>query len=205
MSRWKLLFTIFAVTFSTMLVEVLLTRVFSVLYFGQFAFLIISLALFGYGLSGVFLALGGMARSGAPTTRLLARFLLLFAVSLPLAYKATLLLSIDFLHLFNPASNLLFLVLNCLILVVPFFFGGVVLALIFRDLFRPDRPPLFHRPGRGQPRLPGHHPAHPAARPEPDPHPFVPAPRAGLVLPRPRRAGRSAPPRLAAFCSLPSA
>jgi predicted membrane-bound spermidine synthase len=131
MSRWKLLFTIFAVTFSTMLVEVLLTRVFSVLYFGQFAFLIISLALFGYGLSGVFLALGGMARSGAPTTRLLSRFLLLFAVSLPLAYKATLLLSIDFLHLFNPASNLLFLVLNCLILVVPFFSGGVALALIF--------------------------------------------------------------------------
>ncbi len=131
MSRWKLLFTIFAVTFSTMLVEVLLTRVFSVLYFGQFAFLIISLALFGYGLSGVFLALGGMAKAGAPTTRLLARFLLLFAVSLPLAYKATLLLDIDFLHLFNPASNLLFLVLNCLILVVPFFSGGVALALIF--------------------------------------------------------------------------
>jgi len=131
MSRWKLLFTIFAVTFSTMLVEVLLTRVFSVLYFGQFAFLIISLALFGYGLSGVFLALGGMARSGAQTTRFLARFLLLFAVSLPLAYKATLLLDIDFLHLFNPASNLLFLFLNCLVLVVPFFSGGVALALIF--------------------------------------------------------------------------
>ena len=131
MSRWKLLFTIFAVTFSTMLVEVLLTRVFSVLYFGQFAFLIISLALFGFGLSGVFLALGRMARSGAPTTRLLARFLLLFAVSLPLAYRVTLLLSIDFLHLFNPVSNLLYLILNCLILVVPFFSGGVALALIF--------------------------------------------------------------------------
>ena len=57
MKRWKLLFTIFAVTFTTMLAEVLLTRVFSVVYFGQFAFLIISLALFGYGLSGVFLAL----------------------------------------------------------------------------------------------------------------------------------------------------
>ena len=106
MSRWKLLFTIFAVTFSTMLVEVLLTRVFSVLYFGQFAFLIISLALFGYGLSGVFLAL---RRDGPRATRrrrrLLARFLLLFAVSLPLAYKATLLLSIDFLHLFNPVDE----------------------------------------------------------------------------------------------------
>jgi predicted membrane-bound spermidine synthase len=131
MSRWKLLFTIFAVTFSTMLVEVLLTRVFSVLYFGQFAFLIISLALFGYGLSGIFLTLGKLPQREDQTTRLLARYLLLFAISLPVAYKATLVLTIDFLHLFNPISNLLFLVLNCLILLVPFFFGGVVLALIF--------------------------------------------------------------------------
>ncbi len=131
MSRWRLLFTIFAVTFSTMLVEVLLTRVFSVLYFGQFAFLIISLALFGYGLSGVFLALSRMPRGGPDTSRNLARFLLLFAVSLPLAYKVTLLLDIDFLHLFAPATNLLFLTVNCLVLLVPFFSGGVVLALIF--------------------------------------------------------------------------
>jgi len=49
MNRWRLLFVIAAVTFSTMLAEVLLTRFFSVIYFGQFAFLIISLALFGYG------------------------------------------------------------------------------------------------------------------------------------------------------------
>ncbi len=131
MSRWKLLFTIFAVTFSTMLVEVLLTRVFSVLYFGQFAFLIISLALFGYGMSGVFLALGRMPRQGERTTAMISRYLFLFAVSLPAAYEATLLLTIDFLHLFNPVTNLLFLALNCLILLVPFFCGGVALALIF--------------------------------------------------------------------------
>ncbi len=131
MSRWKLLFTIFAVTFSTMLVEVLLTRVFSVLYFGQFAFLIISLALFGYGLSGIFLTLGKLPQKEDQTARLLARYLLLFAISLLAAYKATLVLTIDFLRLFNPISNLLILVLNCLILLVPFFFGGVVLALIF--------------------------------------------------------------------------
>ena len=131
MRRWKLLFTIFAVTFTTMLVEVLLTRVFSVLYIGQFAFLIISLALFGYGLSGVFLSLGKLPQEEGQTRRLLARYLLIFAISLLAAYRVTLLLSIDFIRLFNPITNLLFLVLNCLILLVPFFFGGVVLALIF--------------------------------------------------------------------------
>src|SRR4030066_1879993 len=131
-NRWKLLFAIFAVTFSTMLVEVLLTRVFSVVYFGQFAFLIISLALFGYGLSGVYLALRKATNQVNQATRL-ARFLLCFTISLPLAYKATLVFSIDFLRLFNPFSNFLYLVLNFLVLLVPFFFGGVVLALIFSN------------------------------------------------------------------------
>jgi spermidine synthase len=130
MKRWKLLFTIFAVTFTTMLAEVLLTRVFSVVYFGQFAFLIISLALFGYGLSGVFLALRKLSERQDQAT-LLSRFMLLFVVSFPLAYKATLVFTIDFLHLFSPFHNFLFLVLNFLILLLPFFFGGVVLALIF--------------------------------------------------------------------------
>ncbi|MEI6613526.1 MAG: hypothetical protein WCL37_01385 [Chrysiogenales bacterium] len=130
MKRWKLLFTIFAVTFTTMLAEVLMTRVFSVVYFGQFAFLIISLALFGYGLSGVYLALRKLAER-KDQAALLSRFLLLFAISFPLAYKATLVFTIDFLHLFNPFHNFLFLVLNFLILLLPFFFGGVVLALIF--------------------------------------------------------------------------
>ncbi|MCX6554582.1 MAG: hypothetical protein NTZ12_06135, partial [Candidatus Aminicenantes bacterium] len=128
MKRWKLLFTIFAVTFTTMLAEVLLTRVFSVVYFGQFAFLIISLALFGYGLSGVFLALRKLSER-KDQAALLSRFLLLFIVSFPLAYKATLTFTIDFLKLFDPMQNFLFLVLNFLVLLMPFFFGGVVLAL----------------------------------------------------------------------------
>lgn len=130
MKRWKLLFTIFAVTFTTMLAEVLLNRVFSVIYFGQFAFLIISLALFGYGLSGVFVALRRLSERG-DQARLLSRYLLLFVVSFPLAYKAALVFTIDFLHLFSPFHNFLFLVLNFLVLLLPFFFGGVVLALIF--------------------------------------------------------------------------
>jgi len=86
-----------------MLVEVLLTRVFSVLYFGQFAFLIISLALFGYGLSGVYLAVRQVTKQANQAARL-ARFLLFFTISLPLAYEATLVLSIDFLRLFTPSA-----------------------------------------------------------------------------------------------------
>jgi spermidine synthase len=130
MKRWKLLFAIFTITFTTLLAEVLLTRIFSVIYFGQFAFLIISLALFGYGLSGVFLSVRRLSERRDQAS-LLSRFLLLLVVSFPLAYKATLVFTIDFLHLFAPFHNFLFLVLNFLVLLLPFFFGGVVLALIF--------------------------------------------------------------------------
>ena len=130
MQRLKLAFTIFAVTFSTMLIEVLLTRVFSVIYFGQFAFLIISLALFGYGLSGVYLSISRISKS-ENSIRYLERFLLLFAVSVPVVYKLTLVFTIDFLHLFHPFQNFVFLVINFIILLIPFFFGGTSLALIF--------------------------------------------------------------------------
>src|SRR4030066_410338 len=88
-NRWKLLFTIFAVTFSTMLVEVLLTRVFSVVYFGQFAF--------------------PCPQFPGPSP--------------PLFFRRP-----------RPGPDIL-------------------------RFLRTDRPPLFCRSDRGEPRLPGHHPA----------------------------------------------
>ena len=92
--------------------------------------------------------------------------------------------TIDFLHLFAPFHNFLFLVLNFLILLLPFFFGGVVLALIFSAYSAKHRPPVFHRFGRGQPRFAGHHPAHSRARPQPHTDPAVLTAGPGLVLHR---------------------
>ena len=191
MKRWKLLFTIFAVTFTTMLAEVLLTRVFSVIYFGQFAFLIISLALFGYGLSGVFLALRKLSERKDQAT-LLSRFLLLFVVSFPLAYKATLVFTIDFLHLFSPFAQLPFPGPQFPDPAAAFLFRGRGAGPDLFRLFREHRPPLFHRPGRGQPRFPGHHPAHPLAGPEPDTDPPLLPSGPGLVLRSPPAARRCA-------------
>jgi hypothetical protein len=179
MNRWKLVFTIFAVTFSTMLVEVLLTRVFSVIYFGQFAFLIISLALFGFGLSGVYLALRKATNQVNQATRL-ARFLLCFTISLPLAYKATLVFSIDFLRLFNPFGNFLYLVLNFLVLLLPFFFGGVVLASIFSN-FSENIGRLYFIDLAGA-SLPGHYPAYYPVGTEPHFGSSFLDPGAGLVF-----------------------
>ncbi len=130
MRRIHLIFTIFSITFSTILVEILYTRVFSVIYVSSFAFLMISLALFGYGLSGVYLSLSEISKK-KNSINFLEFFLISYVVSLPVVYKITLLTNIDFLHLFNPISNFLLFLLNILVLIIPFFLAGVSLVLIF--------------------------------------------------------------------------
>jgi predicted membrane-bound spermidine synthase len=101
-----------------------------VIYYGSFAFLMISLALFGSGLSGVFMSLSKMtAKKNA--IKYLEYMILAYAVLLPVIYKITLTAKIDFLNLFSPITNLVPLLLNFLVLIVPFFLAGVSLVLIF--------------------------------------------------------------------------
>ena len=130
MKRFKLIIPIFAITFSTVLIEILYTRVFSVIYVSSFAFLMISLALFGYGLSGAYMSIGHITDK-KDAIKYLELFLLCFSLSLPVIYKITISTSIDFLNLFSPFSNFLLLILNFFLLLFPFFFAGASLVLIF--------------------------------------------------------------------------
>ncbi len=130
MKKINLLFTIFVITFSTVLIEILYTRVFSVIYTSSFAFLMISLAMFGYGLSGVYLSIKKITKS-KNAIKYLEFFLISYAIMLPIIYKLTLLTNIDFLNLFNPITNFLLFFLNVIILIIPFFFAGASLVLIF--------------------------------------------------------------------------
>ena len=130
MKRLKLIIPIFSITFSTVLIEILYTRVFSVIYVSSFAFLMISLALFGYGLSGVYMSVSRFTDK-KDAIKYLELFLLGFSLSLPVIYKVTLSTNIDFLNLFHPFSNFLLLALNFILLLMPFFFAGASLVLIF--------------------------------------------------------------------------
>jgi len=130
MKKGKILFTIFFITFSTVIIEIMYTRVFSVIYLSSFAFLMISLALFGYGLSGFAMSISKMGKD-KNGLKYLENFILGYAVLLPIIYKITLIAKIDFLHLFDPLSNLLLLILNFTVLLIPFFLAGVSLVLIF--------------------------------------------------------------------------
>lgn len=130
MKKGNILLTIFFITFSTVVFEILYTRVFSVIYLSSFAFLMISLALFGYGLSGFFTSFSKLSKD-KNSLKYLEYFVLGYALLLPIIFKITLIAKIDFTHLFNPVTNLLLLAINFIVLIIPFFAAGVSLVLIF--------------------------------------------------------------------------
>jgi spermidine synthase len=120
---------IFLISAATLLFELTLTRVFSVLFFHHFAFLIISTALFGFGFSGIFLFL----RQPQNVTRHLAAGALLFSISALVIYKLILVLPVQSRQIADQPMQIVRLVLYYALLAVPFFFSGYVIGLILRS------------------------------------------------------------------------
>lgn len=112
--------------------EILLMRLYSIVQWHHFAFMIISIALLGYGISGSFLAL----------TRdwLLQRFLaawqasaILFGVTAVLAFALAQRVPFNPLQITWEPRQILFLGETYLLLVVPFFFGATCIGLAFAN------------------------------------------------------------------------
>ena len=122
------------VTLATLLLELLLTRIFSVTLYYHFAFMVISLALFGLGLSGVMLYLRQDSFPEAKLSPLLARYSRRFAVTTVIALiyvvNHSLTGTIDALmpgrftwqHFFQLSFLYLFAT-------VPFYYGGMVVSM----------------------------------------------------------------------------
>ncbi len=119
---------IFLISAATLLFQVSLTRVFSVLFYHHFAFLVISTALFGFGFSGVFLFFF-QGKVGNLKNRL-SSGALLFAVTILLSYQLILLLPHHFRDISDNPRQIVRLVFYYAILIVPFFFSGAVIGLI---------------------------------------------------------------------------
>jgi spermidine synthase len=135
------LLTIAVISGATLAYEVLLLRLFSMIQWHHFAFMIISLALLGYGVSGVFLAL---ARQGVSRyfPNVIMSNLLLLALAMPLCFLLAQSLP------FNPAEllwdpwQLLYWLAVYLILAVPFFFAANIIGLSLYQ-FRQGIPTLY--------------------------------------------------------------
>lgn len=126
------LFPIFLVGASTLLFEILLTRIFSVTMWYHFAFISISLALFGISASGVVLTFRKSPANGK-LLRPIAIAVLAFALAVPVAFVLE--LRIPFLPFdmnlgFRPY---LFFLAKFLLLALLFFFSGLAIALSFQS------------------------------------------------------------------------
>ena len=119
---------IFLISAATLLFQIALTRVFSVLFYHHFAFLVISTALFGFGFSGV--ALFFFQNRIRNIQNHLGLGALLFSVSILICYQIILLMPHHFRDIADHPKQITRLVFYYALLIIPFFFSGGVIGLI---------------------------------------------------------------------------
>lgn len=122
----KKLFGVFVTSLALLAFEIALTRIFSVVLWYHFAFLAISLALFGLGAGGLLLHFFPRRFPAERVGEQMTRFALLFALSVPVSF--VLILGVPFVY----RVSLPALVSLCLIYAfaaIPFLLGGIVLGL----------------------------------------------------------------------------
>ncbi len=111
---------------ATLLLQVTLTRILSIAQFYHFAFLVISLALLGFGASGTLLTLA----PGLQRRPLAPWYALSFALTLTGAYLLVNHLPFDSYSIATDASQVLLLILNLLALAIPFVFSGALVGAL---------------------------------------------------------------------------
>jgi hypothetical protein len=119
---------IFAVSAALLMTELALTRIFSVTMYYHFAFLAISIALFGLSASGVFVYVTRRRLARADSRTLLARLAIVHAVSTLLALALLVRLRVGLTY--SP-DNLLRMLAIYGLAALPFFTGGAVISLAF--------------------------------------------------------------------------
>jgi spermidine synthase len=110
--------------------EILLTRLLSIVQWHHFAYMIISLALLGFGASGTFLTFAG-SRLAARFSRAFAVNAGLFALSSFGCFLIVQSLPLNLLEITWSADQFLWLALAYVLLMLPFFFAANCIALTF--------------------------------------------------------------------------
>jgi len=128
-----LLTAIFLVSFSTLAFEVLLTRVFSIGQWNHLSFMVISIALFGFGASGTFLSIVDIRKNRRQTYpvsgALLATLLCLYTAAAIVSFLSINNMPLDYFRLPVEPVQCLYLLAAYLLLSLPFFFAGIIIAI----------------------------------------------------------------------------
>ena len=118
---------IFLCSLASLAYEVALTRIFSISLWYHFAFMIISIAMLGFAASGVALALYPRLKR----IERVATYCLLLGLAIPASYLLVNQIPFDPVRLAWERMQILYLALFYLILAVPFFCTGLVIATAF--------------------------------------------------------------------------
>ena len=123
---------VFTLSFASLAYEVLLTRVFSISQWHHLAFMVISIALFGSAAAGTALSLLRPAwerRLGAAQPQ--GCLLVLYSLSATGSFLAVVRIPLDYFRLPLEGVQGLYLLATYLILLLPFFFAGLITALAY--------------------------------------------------------------------------
>ncbi len=123
----KLYVSLFLIALSTLLLETTLTRIYSVLFFYNYAFMIVSSALFGYGMSAVWLLI---FRKKILEDLIFKFSPILFALSILLLLLGLCYIPISF-SMYKLLYRLILLTIHYLLLILPFFFSGLFIVQMF--------------------------------------------------------------------------
>ena len=142
-----ILCAVFLIGFSTLAFEVLLTRVFSITQWNHLSFMVISIALFGFAASGTFLSIlstlqADRSRRQASSRQSAVLWATLYSASTLTAFIAVNNLPLDYFRLPVEPVQGLYLLAAFIILALPFFFSGGLVALAYTR--RPQQTGLIY-------------------------------------------------------------
>ena len=121
---------IFIISFATLLLELSLTRVLSVSLWYHFGFLIISTALLGFGAAGVTLSISKRLRQDSPLDKTLVLLSIAFGFSTVLSFWLMQQIPFDPFSLLSDKSQLFYMPLYYVAVLLPFYFSGLVIGLL---------------------------------------------------------------------------
>jgi hypothetical protein len=125
----ELWLSLFLLSAATLTFEINLTRLFSVVQFYHFAFMIVSIALLGFGASGTALTIFPALQYGNPKERL-RQLAFASGISILIAFLLTNWLPFDSFSIAWDRRQVWILILHYLALAAPFFFSGMALGFL---------------------------------------------------------------------------
>jgi MFS family permease len=138
--------SVFLIGFSSLAFEVLLTRIFSISQFNHLSFMVISIALFGFAASGTFLSIVSSRQVARPrylaARKTTAVLMMLYTATTIGSFMALNNLPLDYFRLPVEPIQIFYLFAAFVLLALPFFFAGFIVALAYTQ--KPEKTGLIY-------------------------------------------------------------